>query len=45
MKKALVCQEDVMQGVRKSALMEDMSKIDKVYMERNGEISSIKKPV
>jgi uncharacterized membrane protein YcaP (DUF421 family) len=45
MKKALVCQEDVMQGVRKSALMEDMSKIDKVYMERNGEISSIKKTV
>jgi uncharacterized membrane protein YcaP (DUF421 family) len=44
MKKALVCQEDVMQGVRKSALTEDMSKIDKVYMERNGEISSIKKP-
>jgi uncharacterized membrane protein YcaP (DUF421 family) len=43
MKKALVCQEDVMQGVRKSALMEDMSKINKVYMERNGEISSIKK--
>jgi uncharacterized membrane protein YcaP (DUF421 family) len=43
MKKALVCQEDLMQGVRKSALTEDMSKIDKVYMERNGEISSIKK--
>src|SRR6201996_9407444 len=43
MKKALVCQEDVMQGVRKSALTEDMDQIDKVYMERNGEISSIKK--
>ena len=43
MKKALVCQEDLMQGVRKSALTEDMTKIAKVYMERNGEISSIKK--
>jgi uncharacterized membrane protein YcaP (DUF421 family) len=43
MKKALVCQEDLMQGVRKSALTEDMGKIEKVYMERNGEISSIKK--
>jgi len=43
MKKALVCQEDLMQGVRKSALTEDMSKIEKVFMERNGEISAIKK--
>jgi len=44
MKKALVCQEDLMQGVRKSALTEDMGKIEKVFMERNGEISAIKKP-
>jgi uncharacterized membrane protein YcaP (DUF421 family) len=43
MKKALVCREDVMQGVRKSALTEDMTKIDTVYIERNGEISAIKK--
>lgn len=43
MKDALVCQEDIMQGVRKSALTEDMNKIDKVYIERNGEISAIKK--
>jgi len=43
MKKALVCQEDLMQGVRKSAMTEDMDKIEKVYMERNGEISPIKK--
>ena len=43
MKKALVCQEDLMQGVRKSAMTEDMQKIEKVYMERNGEISPIKK--
>jgi hypothetical protein len=32
-----------MQGVRKSALTEDMKNIDKVYIERNGEISAIKK--
>ena len=43
MKKALVCREDLMQGVRKSAMTEDMTKIEKVYMERNGEISPIKK--
>jgi uncharacterized membrane protein YcaP (DUF421 family) len=43
MKRGLVCREDVMQGVRKSALTEDMSKIEKVYIERNGEISSVKK--
>lgn len=43
MSRALVCEEDIKQGVRKSALTEDMSKIEKVYMERNGEISTIKK--
>lgn len=43
MKKALVCREDLMQGVRKSALTEDMGQIEKVYMERNGDISAIKK--
>jgi uncharacterized membrane protein YcaP (DUF421 family) len=41
--KGLVCEEDIMQGVRKSALTEDMQKIDKVYIERNGEISAIRK--
>jgi uncharacterized membrane protein YcaP (DUF421 family) len=43
MKRALVCHEDIMQGVRKSALTDDMTQIEKVYMERNGDISSIKK--
>jgi uncharacterized membrane protein YcaP (DUF421 family) len=42
MSKALVCQEDVLQGVRKSALTEDLGQIDKIYMEKNGEISAIK---
>jgi uncharacterized membrane protein YcaP (DUF421 family) len=41
--KALVCEEDIMQGIRKSALTDDMREIEKVYMERNGEISPIKK--
>lgn len=38
-----ICEEDIMQGIRKSALTEDIAKIDKVYIERNGEISAIKK--
>ena len=43
MKRVQLCKEDIMQGVRKSALTEDMDDIDKIYIERNGEISSIKK--
>ena len=43
MDKALVCTEDVMQGIRKSALTEDLHKIDRVFMERNGEINATKK--
>lgn len=43
MRRALVCQEDIMQGVRKSALTEKLEDIEKVYIERNGEISAIKK--
>jgi uncharacterized membrane protein YcaP (DUF421 family) len=43
MNKALVCQEDILQEIRKSALTDDLNLIDKVYMERNGEISTIKK--
>jgi uncharacterized membrane protein YcaP (DUF421 family) len=42
LKSAQLCKEDVMQGIRKSALTEDLSKIEKVYIERNGEISAIK---
>ncbi|QEM09975.1 DUF421 domain-containing protein [Mucilaginibacter rubeus] len=41
--RALVCKEDVMQGVRRSALTTEMDTIDKVYMERNGEVSVIRK--
>lgn len=42
-KHALVCKEDIMQGVRESALTNDMSKIEAVYIERNGVISVIKR--
>lgn len=43
MKRALLNHEDVMHGVRRSALTEDMSQVDKVYIERNGEITVVKK--
>lgn len=43
LKRVQLCREDVMQGVRKAALTEDMSQIEKVYIERNGEISAIRK--
>jgi uncharacterized membrane protein YcaP (DUF421 family) len=43
MRRAMVSEEDIMQGIRKTAMTEDMTEIEKVYMERNGEISAIKK--
>ena len=43
MKRALVSNEDIMQWIRKTALTEDLDKIDKVYMEKNGQISATKK--
>lgn len=43
LEKALVCEEDIMQGMRKSALTDDLANIEIIYMERNGEISVIKK--
>jgi uncharacterized membrane protein YcaP (DUF421 family) len=43
MRKALVCKEDIMEGVRKSANTEDIGKIETVYMEPNGEVTVIKK--
>jgi uncharacterized membrane protein YcaP (DUF421 family) len=43
MDQALVCMEDIMQGVRKSALTQDLNQIEKIYIERNGEISALKK--
>lgn len=43
MKKAQVCKENIMQGIRESALTDDLNKIDRVYIEKNGAISVIKK--
>jgi uncharacterized membrane protein YcaP (DUF421 family) len=43
MKKAQVCMENVMQGIRESALTDDLNKIDRVYIEKSGVISVIKK--
>ena len=43
MKRAQVCEENIMQGIRESALTDDLAKIDRVYIERNGVISVIKK--
>lgn len=40
---ALVNRDDIIQGVRKSALTEDLNGIDKIYIEKNGEISALKK--
>lgn len=42
MHRALVCEEDVMHGVRKCIQTEDLSTIKAVYMERNGEITVIR---
>ncbi|MDQ7949189.1 MAG: DUF421 domain-containing protein [Pedobacter sp.] len=43
--RALISEEDVMQGIRNAAQTEDLGLIDKVYMERNGEITVIKKKI
>jgi len=43
LKKAQVCKEDVMQGLRESAMTDDLEKIDRVYIERSGAISVLKK--
>jgi uncharacterized membrane protein YcaP (DUF421 family) len=45
LKRVQLTEEDVMQGVRKSALTEDLDNIEHIYIERNGEISAIKKKV
>ena len=40
---ALVSKEDIMQAMRISLLSEDLVKVEKIYMERNGKISIVKK--
>jgi uncharacterized membrane protein YcaP (DUF421 family) len=43
MDKALICEEEIRQEVRKTALTENLDQIEKIYMERNGEVNSVKK--
>jgi uncharacterized membrane protein YcaP (DUF421 family) len=43
MDRAQVCKEDILQEVRKSALTDDLSRIERIYIERNGEVNSVKK--
>ena len=43
MDRAQIGKEDILQEVRKAALTEDLQSIEKIYIERNGEISSVKK--
>ena len=43
MEKGLVCKEDIMQGLRKTMHTEDLTRIETVYIERNGEISAVEK--
>ncbi len=43
MDKALICQRDLEHALRNKASTEDFGKINRMYMEHNGEISVIKK--
>ena len=43
MNKALVCREDILEGIRETALTDSLLQVDKVYLERNGKISVVKK--
>jgi uncharacterized membrane protein YcaP (DUF421 family) len=43
LKRVQLTREDVMQGVRKSALTEELEEITHIYIERNGEVSAIRK--
>src|ERR1700759_1681956 len=36
MDKGLICREEILQEVRKSAMTENLDRIEKIYMERNG---------
>ena len=44
MDSALICEEEILQEVRKTALTENLDLIEKIYMEKNGEVNSVKKP-
>jgi len=42
--KALIRRDEILQEVRKSAQTENLDQIEKIYMERNGEVNSVRKP-
>lgn len=42
-KKSLTCREEIMQSVRARCFSEELTQIDKIFMERNGEITIVKK--
>ena len=42
MRRALISKDDIMQGIRTTALTEDLSRIKRVYMETNGKVSIVK---
>ncbi len=42
-KKAMVNEENIMQGLRKSALTNKLNEVELIYMEPNGEITIVKK--
>lgn len=44
MHRALISEEDILQEVRQLAQLESLEEVEAVYMERDGEISIIKKP-
>jgi uncharacterized membrane protein YcaP (DUF421 family) len=43
LKRALLCRDDIMTGVRTAASTEDLTGIEKIYMEYNGKITIIRK--
>ncbi len=43
MGRALASEEDILEGIRRSALTEDIDKIQKVYMERSGQVTVVTK--
>lgn len=43
MSRAQICKEDIMQGIRKSALTDDLNVIRSVYIEYTGEITVVTK--
>jgi uncharacterized membrane protein YcaP (DUF421 family) len=43
MDKALVCKEDIMLNIRKMKLPENLDDIDIIYIERNGDVTAIRK--